>query len=185
VNHCKVVIFSGDKSMHLRPLNPASAEEITLIANRMRDTLIEVEGEARGASMYTQEWLESRVRWHLDGEQVCAQVIVACDADGLICGHTIYRIEQNAEERFGLISTTYVLPTHRQTGIASCLLQSAHDWFLSQGIRSSNSWTSSSNARLIALYQKHGYTIAEQGPNDLTGTLMVRLSVQLSASGIC
>lgn len=39
--------------MHLRPLNPASAEEITLIAIRMHDTLIEVEGEARGAAMYT------------------------------------------------------------------------------------------------------------------------------------
>ncbi len=171
--------------MYLRPLNPASAEEITLIANRMRDTLIEVEGEARGAAMYTQEWLENRLRWHLDAEQVCAQVIVACDADGMICGHTIYRIEQQAEERFGLISTTYVLPAYRQSGIASRLLQSAHDWFLSHGIYSSNTWTSATNTKLIALYQKHGYTIAEQGPNDLTGTLMVRLTMQLSASGIC
>jgi GNAT superfamily N-acetyltransferase len=136
--------------MRLRPLNADSAEEITLIANRMRDTLIEVEGEARGAAMYTQKWLENRLRWHLDAEQVCAQVIVACDADGLICGHTIYRIEQQAEERFGLISTTYVLPAHRQTGIASRLLQCAHDWFLSQGICNSNTWTSSTNTRLIS-----------------------------------
>lgn len=171
--------------MRLRPLNADSAEEITLIANRMRDTLIEVEGEARGAAMYTQEWLENRLRWHLDAEQVCAQVIVACDADGMICGHTIYRIEQQAEERFGLISTTYVLPAYRQSGIASRLLQSAHDWFLSHGIYSSNTWTSATNTKLIALYQKHGYHIAEEGPNDLTGTLMVRLTVQLSASGNC
>ncbi len=81
--------------------------------------------------------------------------------------------------------TTYVLPTHRKSGIASRLLEAAHRWFLAQGLHSSNTWASSANSKLIALYQKYGYQIAEQVKNDLTDTLMVRLSVQLSASGIC
>jgi hypothetical protein len=35
-------------------------------------------------------------------------------------------------------------------------------------------WTSSTNARLIRLYEKHGYAVTESGEND--GTMMVRLT---------
>jgi hypothetical protein len=37
----------------IRPLNPASEEEITFVAARMRQTLCEVLGEERGRAMYS------------------------------------------------------------------------------------------------------------------------------------
>lgn len=52
----------------LRDLDPDRPDEIERVAQGMRQTLIEVEGEgeARSASMYSLDWLRERLRWHLD-----------------------------------------------------------------------------------------------------------------------
>ncbi|MGM9513222.1 GNAT family N-acetyltransferase [Roseateles sp. DB2] len=163
----------------LRDLAPSCPDEIERVAEGMRQTLIEVEGEARGAAMYTQDWLRARIRWHLDPAQTQARVVLAVGAQGQILGHTIFRIERPDETRIGLISTTYIWPAYRRAGLASRLLACAEDWFREQRLTRCCTWTSATNRPLIALYGRHGYQQTDQGPNDLTDTLMIQLSKPL------
>ena len=163
--------------MVIREIDAANAAEVRLVAQRMRDTLIEIEGVERGTEMYSLGWLEDRLRWHLNPDRTTAQVLVATDDEGVILGHTIYRIESPEIEPFGLISTTYVLPSARKSGLATKFLVCAHQWFVSHDVTSSCTWTSSSNVPLISLYKKFGYQIVDQGPNDLTGTTMIKLCI--------
>ena len=128
---------------------------------------------------YSLQWLEDRLRWHLDPTLSCAQVLVATSGSEIV-GHTIFRIEPPISNPFGLISTTYVLPSARKNGWAAKFLQHAHAWFVSKGARFSGTWTSATNQPLISLYQKCGYSVVEHGPNDLTGTPMVKLGLHLS-----
>jgi len=165
--------------MRIRDIDPTSTAEVDLVAQRMRQTLIEVEGQERGSSMYTMDWLAARVRWHLDSEARRGRVLLAEMAHKQIAGHSIVRLEPASEGIFGLVSTTYVDPAFRRAGLASALLLRSEQWFGDEGMSSCCTWTSSTNAPLISLYEKHGYSITESGPNDLTGTLMVKLSKQL------
>jgi GNAT superfamily N-acetyltransferase len=165
--------------MYIRKINPDSAGEIALVAQRMRDTLIEVEGSERGAALYSLEWLEERVRWHLNPAETTAQVLVATTPAGEIIGHSIFRIEASDSYPYGLISTTYVLPAWRKSGLATQFLECAHAWFRKNRISISCTWTSASNAPLIALYRKFGYEIVDHGPNDIIGTPMVKLAVHV------
>jgi hypothetical protein len=103
--------------MQLRTITLDDTAAIDLIAQRMRATLVEVEGEEAGGGMYSMDWLRDRVRWHLDGR--AAEVVVAEDPAGAIVGHTIYRIEADADDApFGLVSTTYVVPQARRRRVA-------------------------------------------------------------------
>lgn len=159
--------------MRVRPIDPTSAAEIALVAERMRATLVEVLGEARGTSMYSLEWLVERVRFHLDPAREAA-VFVAEDAGGEIVGHSIVRSELDDEQRaFGLVSTTYVLPSHRRLGLASALLAHEEAWMRERGLERAATDTARDNHRLIALYRKHGYEIA------LEAGEMVRLEREL------
>jgi len=157
--------------MLLRPLSLTDTAAIDLVAERMRATLIEVEGEDAGGTMYSMDWLRDRVRWHLD-------------ADGHIVGHTIYRIESDAgalgAAPFGLISTTYVVPEARRLGVAQRLLTHAEAWFRERRVPLACTWTSETNSPLIGLYARNGYVEAERGPNQLTQTMMVRLAKPLA-----
>lgn len=51
--------------LRIRALDPGSEAEIDLVAQRMRRTLIDVEGEETGTALYTMEWLRDQVRFHL------------------------------------------------------------------------------------------------------------------------
>ena len=161
----------------IRPCHSASAAVIDLVAGRMRLTLIEVEGEAVGGSMYSMDWLRERVRWHLDPACCTGQVFLAEVAGGVIAGHTIVRVEHTEPgQRFGLFSTTYVDPVERRRGVADALLQRGEQWFIEQGLREACTWTSVTNTPLIELYARHGYREAERGAHPGTGTMMVRLA---------
>jgi GNAT superfamily N-acetyltransferase len=163
-------------AIHIRAINPESDAEIDLVAQRMRATLIEVEGETVGTSLYSMEWLRDRVRWHLDGNGVVASVMLAENADGDIVGHTIVRRETcRTGEPFGLISTTYVVPGARRTGVAEALLRAGEQWFKREALQIGVTWTSSTNAKLIELYERHGYKQVETHVHQTTGTLMVKL----------
>jgi GNAT superfamily N-acetyltransferase len=165
----------------------------------MRDTLIEVEGEERGASMYSLDWLEQRVRWHLDATQTTARVMLAETDEPQdagpgpdthrVAGHCIVRVEGRGagqaspgDAGFGLIVTTYVCPPARRSGLAAMFLHEAEQWFVAQGLSHCGTWTSATNTPLIALYQKAGYTQVDSGPNDLTGTAMVKLGKCLAGA---
>jgi GNAT superfamily N-acetyltransferase len=165
--------------MRIRPLTPASLREMALVARRMRRTLIEVEGEEIGGSMYSMEWLLERVRWHLDPRSCTGEVFLAIADDAVVAGHTIVRIERPAQgEPFGLFSTTWVEPAYRRQALAAALLRRGEQWMAEQGVATASTWTSSTNAPLIALYARHGYTEAERGEHPGTGTAMVRLARQ-------
>lgn len=134
------------QSLELREPDLAAHDAITRVAQGMRETLIEGEGEARGSALYTPQWLEARVRWPLDPAQSQARVVVAADPQGHIHGDTMFRIESSGRDRVGLISTTYVWPANRRTGLATRLLACAKAWFIEQQRPRCCTGTSSTNA---------------------------------------
>lgn len=167
----------------VRPIDPQSSAEIALVAERMRLTLIEVEGPEVGGSMYTIDWLVDRVRFHLDPARSEGAVFVAAalgsdgqDIHSRVVGHTIVRVESEPERpRFGLFSTTYVAPSRRRSGVAGRLLARGEEWMIARSLPSACTWTSASNQGLIRLYEGRGYSIVESAIHEGTGTRMVRL----------
>lgn len=168
------------EKVFIRPIDPKSAVEINLVAERMRATLMEVEGEETGIALYSMDWLRERVRWHLDANQVTAGMFLAVHGDGEILGHTIVRKEFEEDGReYGLVSTTYVLPAFRRAGVAEALLLAGEDWMRENGLACSATWTSATNLKLIRLYEKHGYRKTGSHVHETTATLMVKLERNL------
>lgn len=164
----------------IRAIDPASEHELDFVVDGMRRTLLEVEGEAGGA-LYSPEWLRERVRFHLDAARSTGAVFVAVRADGALVGHTIVRVDSDEQApRHGLFSTTWVVPEARRAGVAAQLLARGEQWMRDHALPAAATWTSATNAPLIALYARHGYAPTRSGPNDLTGTMMVRLGRALA-----
>ena len=162
----------------VRPIDRDSADEIELVAQRMRLTLIEVLGQEIGASMYSLEWLRERARWHLDPAQCTGEILVA-EASGSLVGHTIVRLEpDSAGDTVGLFSTIYVVPEARRRGIADALVRRGEAWLASHGMKSAGTSTSETNSQLISLFTKHGYEVVLRVPESR----MVHLSKRLGAA---
>ena len=125
------------------------------MASRMRETLGEVLGKERGDGMYSKEWLEERVRFHLDPSRT-AEVFLA-ETDEQIVGHAIVREEQEKGETYGLFSTLFVLPDHRRRDVARALVAYGEGWMREQGFKRAATNTSSSNEKLIRLFEGQGY----------------------------
>lgn len=144
----------------IAPISLSDEKKIALVAQRMKETLIEVLGEDEGATMYDTSWLINRVKQHLDGSYK-AQVFVAENKEGHICGHTIVRIESEQEtgEKFGLFSTIYVDPDFRERNVASRLIDVGEEWIMKNGLSVFSTYTSDANHKLISLYTKRGYRI--------------------------
>jgi len=140
------------------PLHPHS-DELSMVAERMRATLIEVLGQPQGASLYDIPWLLDRARSHVDGRLPGAIFIARQDGSGAHVGHIIVREEHDADGRYGLVSTIYVVPDHRHLGAATTLLAAAHGWFEARGLARTATDTSQTNVPLIRLYERHGYEI--------------------------
>jgi ribosomal protein S18 acetylase RimI-like enzyme len=167
----------------IRNLDPASEAELEWVAQGMRQTLIEVEGEATGRALYTMDWLRERVRWHLDPAQSTAAVLLAVDGAARILGHCIIRVECTPDgQRHGLFSTTYVEPESRRRSVAQGLLQHGENWMRERQLPEAATWTSEANARLIGLYRKHGYAVTARHVHEVTATTMVRLGKALTAA---
>ena len=122
--------------------------------------------------MYTEEWLEDRVRFHLAPERVAEVFVAELDAD--IVGHTIVRAERDDDGDYGLFSTIYVLEAYRRQQIAKALLLRGERWMQTRGLQRVATNTSDSNIKLINLYEQHGYRIV------LRAHQMVHLSKVLS-----
>ncbi|MFT4626863.1 MAG: GNAT superfamily N-acetyltransferase [Myxococcota bacterium] len=144
----------------------AGSPEVDGVALRMRATLIDVLGAERGGSMYTLDWLRGRVGEHLGRPD--AAVFVA-ERGGEVVGQSIVRVEVDATGPFGLVSTTYVLPTARRTGVARHLLAHDEAWMRGRGLVRSATNTAATNRPLIQLYEGAGYRI------DLREGEMIRL----------
>lgn len=166
-----------DEGLRIRDIDPASEAEVDLVARRMRQTLVEVEGEETGTALYTLDWLRERVRWHLDPANTTGRVFLAEGPDGRVVGHAIVRIETDgAGRRFGLLSTIFVDPASRGLAVATRLLRHVEGWMASHALPEAATWTSSTNTKLINLCGKHGYAITARHTHDVTGTVMVRLA---------
>jgi GNAT superfamily N-acetyltransferase len=168
-------------AINIREIDPASASEIALVAQRMRQTLVEVEGEVVGAGLYTMEWLQDRVRWHLDAVSCTGKVFLAVSVQNKIVGHTIVRVEKDGlGESFGLFSTTFVDPEARRQAVADTLLQHGERWMVEQRMALAATWTSAANEKLIRLYAKHGYVEVARHTHETTKTVMVKLEKSLA-----
>ncbi len=157
--------------IQIRPIDPASEQDVSCVARNMRQTLVEVLGQETGESMYSMDWLVQRVLWHCDASQCTGDVFVAVhdddddDGDGAIVGHTIVRIEREDNVDMGLISTTYVVPEHRRQSIATALLAHGESWMMSHGLAEAVTYTDQHNEKLIGLYRAHGYTMRPMPDN--------------------
>jgi len=142
----------------------------------MRETLIDVLGRERGESMYSLDWLRDRVRWHLAPETCTGEVFLA-ESGGDVVGHAIVRLDVDDEGRpIGLFSTFWVEPASRRQGIAEALLQSGEAWLTARGMTTLCANTAETNERLLALLEKHGYSVAFRAPE----VGMVQMSKRLS-----
>lgn len=158
----------------IRDLNPLSENEIRLVADRMRQTLIDVLGPEKGSSMYTMEWLIDRVRWHLDSTNTTARVLLSQNSDGQITGQAIARIERGEDGgSYGYFSTLFVDVGSRRQGIATSFVAFVECWFRELRIPKIVYNTAHNNSKLIDLFKKHGYRITHSGSEmvQLTKTL--------------
>ncbi|MCX6116828.1 MAG: GNAT family N-acetyltransferase [Proteobacteria bacterium] len=147
--------------LRFRPIDIHSQVEILLVAKRMRETLKEVLGNDRGESMYSLDWLQDRVQFHLDPERSEGQVLVAetlinGELDNV--GHTILRFETDeSNTRFGLFSTFYVVPEFRKQKVASNFLTLGEQWMMEKHAVYGATDTAKGNEKLIRLLSKSGY----------------------------
>lgn len=152
----------------VRRLNPTSADEIELVAQRMRQTLEEVLDPERGRSMYSMDWLRGRVRQHLEPD--VGEVFLAVMNDAIV-GHAIVRNERDDQGRLGLFSTVWVHPDRRRSGVARALLKAGHGWLRRAGNQRFATNTDSENRRLIGLFMHHGYQVTERAGGMVQLTL--------------
>jgi GNAT superfamily N-acetyltransferase len=147
----------------IRVLDAASAEEIQLIAARMRQTLVEVLGEEKGTALYSMEWLLERVHYHLDRRQTTAVIYVAEDSGARIIGHAIARLEHNDDgQPFGYFSTIFVEPSARRRGVASALITRVESWLIDLQVPKVVYNTATGHAKVIRLFERHGYAITHR-----------------------
>lgn len=153
-------------NLRLRALDPARADEIALVAERMRATLVEVLGPDRGATLYTLEWLEDRVRAHLDPRQLDGLVLLAEDEREVV-GHLLARLEPSAHpgvERTGLIATVFVAPAARRNGCAHALFEAGEAWLRARGAATLAYDTAAEHGAMHALLQARGYALSLRAP---------------------
>lgn len=149
----------ADSVLRIDKIDRQSDYEISLVATRMRQTLIEVLGEERGGQMYSMEWLKDRVRFHLDSNMCDGEVFLAKNEHSDIMGHAIVRIESEEEARFGLFSTFYVAPEHRGKGVGRALADSGETWMRERGVTEARTYTAEDNLPLHSMLESLGYEI--------------------------
>ena len=141
----------------IRDIDAQSETEIRLVAERMRQTLVEVLGKEKGESMYTMDWLIDRVRWHLDSKNTTGRVFLSEDHTGKIIGHAIARIDHGTS--FGYFSTIFVDTSSRRRGVANKLMKHVEAWFSKCGMPKTVYNTADNHVALIGLFKSHGYKI--------------------------
>ena len=155
--------------IHVRSLDPNAADEVALVAARMRETIGEVLGKARGGSLYDAAFLESRVREHLDRDD--AAVLLGLLGTTIV-SHVILRVEDEA----GLFGTLYVAPDARRLGVAGALVGAGEAWMRERRLSRARTYTHPANAPLHALFGGRGYVLSPISPD------FVKLERPLGAS---
>jgi ribosomal protein S18 acetylase RimI-like enzyme len=147
----------------IREIDPDSKKEVSLVASRMRQTLIEVLGEEKGTSLYSMDWLLERVKWHLDPVRTTAKIFLAETPSLEIIGHAIVRIEKDDEgNSYGYFSTIFIEPGSRNRGIANTLLLHVEDWLREMKLPKVIYNTAENHSKLIRLFERNGYQITDR-----------------------
>jgi GNAT superfamily N-acetyltransferase len=147
----------------IREINHHLESEISLVAARMRQTLVEVLGEEKGSALYTMDWLVSRVKWHLDSTKTNAKVFLIKNADNEIVGHAIARIEGGeGQENYGYFSTVFIEPNSRDQRMASALIKHVEKWLRAMQMPKVVYNTAENHKKLIRLFDHHGYQITHK-----------------------
>ena len=157
--------------MKIREIDPKSDSEIDLVAQRMRQTLVEVLGEEKGGSMYSMDWLIERVRWHLDSKNTNGRVFLLENDEDAVVGHAIARIDFGCS--FGYFSTIFIQPSSRRNGFAKDLIKHVEDWFSREAMPKVVYNTADNHVAIIGLFRSQGYSIthAESEMVQLTKAL--------------
>ncbi len=143
--------------MKIREIDPLSVSEVELVAQRMRQTLVEVLGEEEGSSMYSMDWLIQRVRWHLNPLNTNGRVFLLEDHVGTIVGHAIARIDHDSS--FGYFATIFIEASSRRRGAASRLINHVEDWFLKFNMTKIHYNTAVNHVAVLNLFKSHGYVL--------------------------
>ena len=151
-------------AVRIRAIDLGCAAEMAAVVRGMAATLDEVVGVDRGVARYDADWLEDRVRQHLDG-RLDGAVFVAVDGDPpgaegpAVVGHTIVRADRYDGAPIGLFSTTWVVPIARRRGVASRLLDAGEAWLTGRGLSALHTCTAITNHGLRALFDHRGYRV--------------------------
>lgn len=143
--------------MKIREIDPQSETEIKLVAQRMRQTLVEVLGQQQGEAMYSMDWLIDRVRGHLDSNNTEGRIFLSENEDGEIIGHAIARIDHGS--KFGYFSTIFVEPKARNNGIAHSLVNHVESWISGRCMPKIVYNTSEKHTAILNLFKSMGYEI--------------------------
>ena len=159
----------------IRKINPESEDEINLVASRMRDTLVDVLGEKKGVSLYSEKWLKERVLWHLSPDRTTAIFLGELDNHDIVA-QAIVRTEKDSKgTSYGYFSTIYVTPESRGHGIAKQLIEVVENWCLEKQMTYVTYNTASDNYKVINLFKKYYFEIIHKENN------MVQLQKNLLA----
>lgn len=149
----------------IRELDPESKEEISLVALRMRKTLIEVLGEEKGSALYSMEWLTNRVLWHLDPNQTTANIFLIENNNHEILGHAIARIDKDESGNpYGYFSTVFIEPSSRNKGLATSLVLQVESWFKELRMGKIIYNTAENHSKLIRMFEGLGFQITHREP---------------------
>ncbi|MBT4792132.1 MAG: GNAT family N-acetyltransferase [Halobacteriovoraceae bacterium] len=139
--------------MIIRPIAPNSKEETSLVAKRMKKTLIDVMGEKDGKNYYSDEWLISRVEQHINlKENAC--IFLSEENSGEISGQAIIRIEKDNGTNYGFFSTIYVAEEFRGKGIAKELIMAVLKWCKDKDLKRVTYNTAENHTSIINLFGK-------------------------------
>jgi GNAT superfamily N-acetyltransferase len=145
-----------------RQLDRGAEAEIRWVASHMKQTLVEVLGQEKGSSLYTDDWLINRVRWHLDPNLTTAKVLIVEQGPTLVA-HAIARTESDSDSSvYGYFSTIFVLPEARHQGIASSLILEVEAWFKTLKMKKIVYHTAEDHSKVIRLFERHGFTVTHR-----------------------
>ncbi len=126
--------------------------------------------------MYSLAWLRERVRFHLDPLACQGHILLAFSGEKDVVGHVILRLEGYQDGLvLGLVSTIYVAPASRRSGVAKRLIDRGEQWLKQHGAAILATDTDERNEPLRNLFQNRGYGVTFREPR----TRMVRLSKML------
>lgn len=154
----------------LRDIDTQNDEEVSLIAYRTMETVLETIPEFEGRADYALKAFSNfthgqmRAMIEKDFNNPAHRIIVAIDkSSGQVVGHSIFSIKVDDDSRkYGFCFSRYIQKSFRKKGIASQMLVLQEKWWREKGASYIVAHTHQSNIKLQKLFQKYGFQ--KEGP---------------------